>query len=89
MLDCAMLRKQWASLDKAPLVFLLSLCVLFWWLGTSSLTWRRMGIPLVFAGWCFWQAGFARSLKKLPPVAALPVLAAFYTMLSPGQWFME
>ena len=72
-----------------PLVFILSLCVFFWWLGTGSLTWKRMTIPLAFALGCLWKTSCWRFIQKIPLECLLPVLLAFYWMLSPGMWLAD
>ncbi len=83
-----MQEKKWERIfSNESFLFLISLCVLFWWLGTGSLTWKRISIPLLIGGYSLWKSGAFRFIHCVPLTALLPVAVALYTMISPGYLF--
>ena len=68
----------------ACLLFFLSLCMVFVWLGTGSLYWKRMACPVVLGAFCLWFAEPRLSLREIPGTVWVPLLLAAYTALSPG-----
>jgi len=77
------------SLFNEYALFFISLCVLFWWLGTGSLTWKRISIPLFIGGYYLWKAEVYRFIRRIPLAALLPIAAALYTMFTPGYLFAD
>ncbi|WP_279141173.1 O-antigen ligase family protein [Bilophila wadsworthia] len=77
------------SLFNEYALFFISLCVLFWWLGTGSLTWKRISIPLFIGGYYLWKAEVYRFIRLVPLVALLPIAAALYTIFTPGYLFAD
>lgn len=77
------------SLFNEYSLFFISLCVLFWWLGTGSLTWKRISIPLFIGGYYLWKAELYRFMRCVPLATLLPIVAALYTMLTPGYIFAD
>lgn len=72
--------------NKSPFFFV-SLCVVFWWLGTDSLTWKRISIPLAIGGYYFWKEGLHKKICQFPLIAYFPILISLYTVITPGYWF--
>ena len=85
-----MQKAEWVkSLFNESSLFFISLCVLFWWLGTGSLTWKRISIPLLLGGYYLWKAESYRFIRHVPLSALLPIAVALYTMFTPGCWFAD
>lgn len=83
-------KAKWVkSLFHEHSFFFISLCILFWWLGTGSLTWKRISIPLVIGGYYLWKMEVYRFIRCVPLTALLPIAAALYTMLTPGYLFAD
>ena len=70
------------SLFNEYALFFISLCVLFWWLGTGSLTWKRISIPLFIGGYYLWKAEVYRFIRRIPLAALLPIAAALLSSSS-------
>ncbi|WP_308771343.1 O-antigen ligase family protein [uncultured Bilophila sp.] len=83
-------KAKWVkSLFHEHSFFFISLCILFWWLGTGSLTWKRISIPLIIGGYYLWKTEVYRFIRCVPLTALLPIAAALYTMLTPGYLFAD